>query len=234
MAKPGPEPDISAAPLQVSELFYSIQGESTYAGYPCVFIRLAGCNLRCSYCDARYTYEEEPRLMAVEELLAFTRRYPAALVQITGGEPLAQEQVYLLLEELMWEERLVLLETNGSISLGRVPAAVVKIMDLKCPDSNMSDRMNLENLKLLTPADELKCVISSRSDYEWAVSMLRTHIPALANPAAIKKRVKILFSPVTERLSPELLAQWLLDDGLQVRLQLQLHRILWPRKTRAF
>ena len=232
MANPGP--DITAAPLQVSELFYSIQGESTYAGYPCVFIRLAGCNLRCSYCDARYTYEEEPRLMTVEELLAFTRRYPAALVQVTGGEPLVQEQVYLLLEDLMWEERLVLLETNGSIGLGRVPGAVVKIMDLKCPDSNMSGRMNLENLKLLTPADELKCVISSRSDYEWAVSMLRTHIPALEKPTEIKRRVKILFSPVPERLSPELLAQWLLDDGLQVRLQLQLHRLLWPRKTRAF
>ncbi|MCJ7602367.1 MAG: radical SAM protein [Desulfobulbaceae bacterium] len=232
MAKP--RPDIIAAPLQVSELFYSIQGESTYAGYPCVFIRLAGCNLRCSYCDARFTYEEKPRLMAVEGLLAFTRHHPAALVQITGGEPLMQEQVYFLLDELMWEERLVLLETNGSISLRRVPAEVVKIMDLKCPDSGMADRMHFDNLKLLTPADELKCVISSRRDYEWAVAMLRTHIPALADPAAIRKRVKILFSPVTEKLSPSRLAQWLLDDGLQVRLQIQLHRSLWPKKIRAF
>jgi 7-carboxy-7-deazaguanine synthase len=229
-----PRPDIIAAPLQVSELFYSIQGESTYAGYPCAFIRLAGCNLRCSYCDARFTYEEEPWLMAVEELLAFTRQHPAALVQITGGEPLLQEQVYYLLEELMWEERLVLLETNGSIRLHRVPEEVVKIMDLKCPDSGMADKMDLDNLKLLTPADELKCVISSRRDYEWAVAILRTHIPALADPAAIRKRVKILFSPVTEKLAPSRLAQWLLDDGLQVRLQIQLHRSLWPKKIRAF
>jgi len=228
-AKAEPRPQ-----LQVSELFYSIQGESTFAGYPCAFIRLAGCNLRCSYCDARYTYEEKPRLMAVEELLGFARRHPAALVQITGGEPLLQEQVYFLLEELMWEERLVLLETNGSIGLNRVPSQVVKIMDLKCPDSGMADQMDPGNFTLLTPADELKCVISSRRDYEWAVAMLRAHIPALADPAAIRNRVKILFSPVTEKLAPAELAQWLLDDGLQVRLQLQLHRSLWPDKTRAF
>lgn len=232
MAKP--RSDSIAEPLQVSELFYSIQGESTFAGYPCAFIRLAGCNLRCSYCDARYTYEEQHRLLGVEQLLAFTRQHPAALVQITGGEPLLQEQVYFLLEELMWEERLVLLETNGSISLRRVPPKVVKIMDLKCPDSGMSEQMNLANFKLLTPADELKCVISSRRDYDWAVTMLRTHIPALADPAAIRNRVKILFSPVTEKLAPAELAQWLLDDGLQVRLQIQLHRILWPEKIRAF
>jgi len=231
---PKPRPEVTAAPLQVSELFYSIQGESTFAGYPCAFIRLAGCNLRCSYCDARYTYEEEHQLMTVEKLLAFTRRHPSALVQITGGEPLLQEQVYYLLDELMWDERLVLLETNGSISLRRVPEKVVKIMDLKCPDSGMAEQMDLDNLKLLTPADELKCVISSRRDYEWAVAMLRTHIPALADPAAIRKRVKILFSPVTEKLSPSRLAQWLLDDGLQVRLQIQLHRTLWPEKNRAF
>jgi 7-carboxy-7-deazaguanine synthase len=229
-----PAPDRSSAALQVSELFYSIQGESTYAGYPCVFIRLAGCNLRCSYCDAAYTYEEEARPVTPEELLAFTRRHPAALVQITGGEPLAQEQVYPLLTELLREQRLVLLETNGSINLARVPAGVVKVMDLKCPDSGMAERMDLDNLKLLTPADELKCVVGSRRDYEWAVSMLRAHIPAIENPAALRKRVKILFSPVTERLSPAQLAQWLLDDGLPVRLQLQLHRILWPRETRGF
>lgn len=218
----------------MSELFYSIQGESTFAGYPCAFIRLAGCNLRCSYCDARYTYEEKHRLLTVDELLIFTRQHPAALVQITGGEPLQQEHVYFLLEELMWDERLVLLETNGSISLDRVPADVVKIMDLKCPDSGMSEKMDLKNLKLLTPADELKCVISSRRDYDWAVGMLHQHIPNLNNPAAIKNRVKVLFSPVTEQLEASRLAQWLLDDGLQIRLQIQLHRILWPQKTRGF
>lgn len=220
--------------LQVSELFYSIQGESTYAGYPCAFIRLAGCNLRCSYCDARYTYEEKHDLVTIEEILAFTRIHPNALVEITGGEPLIQDDVYSLMEELMWEERLVLLETNGSIMLNRVPAGVVKIMDLKCPDSGMSDKVNLANLKLLTPTDELKCVIGSRRDYDWALETLYAHIPAFTNPTAIRNRVKILFSPVTEKLAANQLAQWLLDDGLQIRLQIQLHRNLWPEKKRGF
>ncbi|MCB2182127.1 MAG: radical SAM protein [Desulfobulbaceae bacterium] len=220
--------------LQVSELFYSIQGESTFAGYPCAFIRLAGCNLRCSYCDARYTYEEPFRPLQLNEIINFTEKYPAALVQITGGEPLIQQGTYPLLEKLLLAGRLVLLETNGSISLKDVPDDVVKIMDFKCPGSGMSEKMHVANLKMLSPADELKFVISSRGDYEWAVNCLYDHIPDVNNPVHIKNRVKVLFSPVTGALDQSELAQWILDDGLLVRLQLQLHTILWPAKTRGF
>ncbi|MFH1217213.1 MAG: radical SAM protein [Pseudomonadota bacterium] len=220
--------------LQISELFYSIQGESTFAGYPCAFVRLAGCNLRCSYCDARYTYEEEALQKTHAELMAFTRRYPAALVQITGGEPLLQEEVYPLMDALLRERRTVLLETNGSILLDRVPGGVVKIMDLKCPDSGMAETMEQSNFSLLTPADELKCVVGSRSDYDWAVATILRRFPRLNDPGAFKLRPKILFSPVADKLPASDLAQWLLHDGLAIRLQTQLHKILWPLETRGF
>lgn len=172
--------------------------------------------------------------MPVADILSFADKHPASLVQITGGEPLLQEESYGLMEELVKGGRLVLLETNGSIFLDRVPAEVVKIMDLKCPDSLMSDRMELKNLHLLSPADELKCVIGSRQDYDWAVKLISSQIPAFNDHSKIKERVKILFSPVTDKLDPARLAQWILDDGLQVRLQLQLHTILWPGETRGF
>lgn len=222
-----------ASAFQVSELFYSIQGESTYAGYPCAFIRLAGCNLRCSYCDARYTYEEEARPTTRAELLDFTRLHPAALVQITGGEPLLQDGVYPLMAELVRQQRLVLLETNGSVAMSRVPAGVVKVMDLKCPGSGMAEAMNHDNFSLLTPADEVKCVLGSRSDYDWAVAVIRRHFPGVNDPGALKLRPKILFSPITDKLSAAELAQWLLDDGLLIRLQTQLHKSLWPLATRG-
>lgn len=225
---------MAADALLVSELFYSIQGESTYAGYPCVFIRLAGCNLRCSFCDARYTYEEEAHPKTIAELLEFARSRPAALVQVTGGEPLLQEGVYPLMAELVRAKRLVLLETNGSIPLNRVPDGVVKVMDLKCPGSGMAESLDPGNLPLLTPGDELKCVIGSRDDYDWAVAMLRRHFPGLNDPASLRLRPKILFSPVAGKLALPELAGWLLEDGLAVRLQPQLHKILWPHENRGF
>ena len=206
--------------LSVSEIFYSIQGESSYAGYPCLFFRLAGCNLRCSYCDARYTYEEPANAMPLPALLAEAQKHPEALVEITGGEPLLQEGVYRLMEELLSAGRTVLLETNGSINIGRVPPAVIKIVDLKCPDSGMHEKMNLANLKLLAPHDEIKFVLCSRRDYDWARSMLAEH--------RLAEKVKVIFSPVVAHLQPATLAQWLLADGLPVRLQLQLYTLLWP------
>ncbi len=219
--------------LQISELFYSIQGESTFAGYPCAFIRLADCNLRCSFCDARYTYDEKPVSTTIEDILSFTEEYPTALVEITGGEPLLQEGVYPLMEELLRAKRVVLLETNGSVSLAEVPDGVIKIMDLKCPDSGMSDKMDMDNLGHLSPADELKCVICSRNDYLWAVETIRRYLPGFQNGGSLKDSVTILFSPVTAKLAPELLAQWILEDQIPVRLQLQLHTILWPTKKRG-
>ncbi len=212
--------------LIVSEKFLSIQGESSLAGYPCVFIRLAGCNLRCRYCDARYSYEEPGTNTSLAELLAFAAGYANALVEITGGEPLLQANVYPLLEQLLAAGRKVLLETNGSIDLSRVPAGVIKIMDIKCPDSGMADHFNPKNLGLLSQTDEIKFVISSRKDYDWAADLVR-------GPLANTKVACIHFSPVMPNISPALLAEWLLKGRLPARLQLQLHKILWPKISRG-
>jgi len=161
--------------LQLSEIFYSIQGESSLAGYPCLFFRLSGCNLRCSYCDAKYTYEEPATPTPLGTLLTEAARYPNALIEITGGEPLLQEEVYPLMDALLAAGRTVLLETNGSLCIARVPKEVVKIVDLKCPDSTMAEKMNLANLDLLAPHDEVKFVVNSRGDYDWARAMMRKH-----------------------------------------------------------
>jgi len=211
--------------LQLSEVFYSIQGESSFAGYPCLFFRLSGCNLRCSYCDAKYTYEEPATPTAFSALLTEAARYPNALIEITGGEPLLQEGVYPLLEVLLARGRTVLLETNGSLSIARVPKEVVKIIDLKCPDSGMAEKMDLANLDLLGPNDEIKFVMSSRGDYDWAVAMMGKH--------RLAEKAKVILSPVIGRLAPALLAQWLMADALPARLQLQLHTLLWPGVKRG-
>ena len=211
--------------LNISEIFHSIQGESSFAGYPCVFIRLTGCNLRCTYCDARYTYEEMGEKLPIATLLMATERHPQAIIEITGGEPLLQENVYPLMEELLERGRTVLLETNGSISLAVVPREVVKIMDLKCPDSGMADRMNFANLELLAPNDEVKFVVSSRRDYDWSKKIFFDY--------SLAGRAKISFSPASTRLAPKDLAEWILADDLPVRLQLQIHTILWPGKNRG-
>lgn len=214
--------------VKVSERFFSIQGESSYAGYPCIFIRLAGCNLRCSYCDARYTYEEKGDVVPIAELLEYAGKHPAAIVEITGGEPLHQENVYLLMEKLLAAGRTVLLETNGSMDLGDVPADVVKIMDLKCPDSGMHTHMRFENIALLTPPDEVKFVLSSRRDYEWAVDTIKKYKLLASQPAP-----GVILSPASGNLPPELLAEWMLADQLQVKLQVQLHKTLWPDAQRG-
>ena len=212
--------------LELAERFYSIQGESTRAGLPCVFIRLAGCNLRCSYCDARYTYEEPATSSTVAELVDYAAGHPTALVEITGGEPLLQEGVYPLMDALLAAGRTVLLETNGSVSLARVPAPVIKIVDVKCPASSMQAHFLPANLTLLAPHDELKFVLSTRDDYLWARDFLAGH-GLLDAPRAI------LFSPVQPALNPAELAAWLMEDNLPVRLQLQLHKILWPTESRG-
>lgn len=212
--------------LLLSEIFYSIQGESTYAGYPCVFVRLAGCNLRCRWCDARYTYEEPGTVWELPAILAEIGRYPAtALVEITGGEPLLQEGVYSLMAQLLATGRTVLLETNGSLSLDRVPEGVVTIMDIKCPGSTMADRFDPANLDRLRPRDELKFVLASRADYDWAAAFVQRH--------GLLGRHPLHFSPVVAKLPAADLARWLLADGLPVRLQLQLHTLLWPGLSRG-
>lgn len=212
--------------LQLSELFYSIQGESSYAGYPCLFIRLAGCNLRCSYCDARYACEEPGKEVSPPQIMEEIAAHPNALVELTGGEPLLQEGVYPLMHELLKSRRTVLLETNGSIEVSRVPEGVVRIIDMKCPDSGMKDRMLFENLERVTRRDEIKFVLSSGKDYQWATEVIREY--------RLEERARVLLSPASGKLSARSLAEWLLADGLKARLQLQLHMLIWPEKTRGF
>ena len=212
--------------IEICELFYSIQGESSYAGYPCFFIRFAGCNLRCSYCDTRYAYEGKHQSYSISRLLAEVGKYPGVMVEITGGEPLEQQGVYPLFEELLAAERLVLLETNGSLSLKRVPKDVVKIMDMKCPGSSMHEKMDFDNFSFMKRKDEIKFVLSSREDYDWATQLVSSH--------GLHNKTTVTFSPVPAILPPAELAAWVLADSLPVRLRLQLHTIIWPGKIKGY
>ncbi|MCB5252671.1 MAG: radical SAM protein [Candidatus Cloacimonetes bacterium] len=202
--------------MEICEIFYSLQGESSYMGMPCVFIRLSGCNLRCSYCDTKYSYQSGTS-MDIASILKEVGRYPARLVELTGGEPLWQDDSNLLMQRLLEQGYTVLLETNGSLCLEEVPKAVVRIVDVKCPGSGHANSFMLWNLKLLQPQDELKFVLTNYIDYAFARDFVRAH--------ELSGRT-IHFSPVTRLLAPELLAEWLLEDGLRVRLSLQLHKLL--------
>ncbi|MFC1844841.1 radical SAM protein [Thermodesulfobacteriota bacterium] len=212
--------------IKIAELFYSIQGESSFAGYPCFFIRFADCNLRCTYCDTRYAYEENHPQFSISQILIELKKYPGAIVEITGGEPLLQEGIYPLLEKLLAAGRTVLLETNGSLSLADVPEDVVKIMDMKCPGSGMHEQMDFDNFDLLDPKDEIKFVIGSRDDYNWAVQVVSAY--------GLQNKTTVTFSPVSANLLPATLAGWILDDHLPVRLRLQLHTIIWPGKIKGY
>lgn len=209
--------------LEVSEIFHSIQGESSWSGQPCVFIRLTGCNLRCAYCDTTYAYEQG-RFMKIPEIMERVRRLRCDLVEVTGGEPLIQAETPSLIGGLLDAGHTVLLETNGSIDIGVVDPRCIRIMDIKCPSSGMAGQNDLRNLKKLGVQDELKFVIGSREDYEFARDLLSTL------PAA---RSKINFSPVFGSLAPRSLAEWILEDHLPVRLNLQLHKIIWGPETKS-
>ena len=209
--------------LEVSEIFHSIQGESSWSGQPCVFIRLTGCNLRCAYCDTSYAYEQG-RFMEIPEIMERVRRLRCDLVEVTGGEPLIQADTPLLIGGLLDAGHTVLLETNGSIDIGVVDPRCIRIMDIKCPSSGMAGQNDLRNLQKLGVQDELKFVIGSREDYEFARDLLSTL------PAA---RYKINFSPVFGSLALRSLAEWILEDRLPVRLNLQLHKIIWGPETRG-
>ncbi len=210
--------------LLVSEIFHSIQGESTFAGLPCTFVRLTGCPLRCRWCDTAYAFTGGVR-MGLDEILDAVASRRCRLVEVTGGEPLAQPGCVDLLRALADAGYAVLLETSGALPIDAVDPRVRIIMDLKCPDSGEAGRNRLENLALLKPEDEVKFVLASRADYEWAREALRVH--------EIEPRHPVLFSPVTGAIDPAALARWILDDGLTVRLQLQLHKILWGPDARG-
>lgn len=217
--------------LAVAELFYSIQGESTRAGLPCAFIRLAGCNLRCRYCDSAYTWEEPGNRTAITEILRWLERYPGVLVELTGGEPLLQEDIYPLLDELLARGRSVLVESNGSLPIAQIPVQAAVILDLKCPDSGMAGRMDWDNIGLLAARkenggrDEIKFVLSSEADYDWARETIGRY--------RLADTVSLLLSPVAGTIAPARLAELMLRDRLPARLQLQLHRIIWPDRERG-
>ena len=212
--------------LKINEIFYSLQGESSYAGRPCVFIRLTGCNLRCSYCDTRYAYEEGTD-RELDLIIDQVSSYRCPLVEITGGEPLIQVETPTLILRLLERNFKVLLETNGSQNIQRVDDRCIKVVDLKCPSSGMEARNDLENLKRLGSNDELKFVIGDRIDFEYAKGILDEYQKFFSamNP--------VHFSPVFGMLEPKLLAQWILEEPLEVRLQLPLHKILWDPNQRG-
>ena len=211
--------------LTVNEIFHSIQGESRRAGEPCVFVRLTACDLRCSWCDTPYSFHEGSK-RSLDDVIAEVEGYRCPLVEITGGEPLLQEEVYPLMERLLALGHTVMIETGGHRSIARVPQAVLKIVDVKCPGSGESHRNHWENLSLLGPGDEVKFVLKDRADYEFARDVIARH--GLQGKAGA-----ILLSPVHGVLDPRLLAEWVLADRLQVRVQLQLHKFIWSPETRG-
>jgi 7-carboxy-7-deazaguanine synthase len=212
-------------PLTVNEIFYSIQGESTRAGRPCVFVRLTACDLRCSWCDTAYAFFEG-RKISVDEVVETVERHDCTLVEITGGEPLLQEDVYELMDRLLAGGRTVLLETGGHRPIDRVPAGVVKIVDIKCPGSGEVEKNDWTNLDRLSPRDEVKFVLRDRADYEFARDVIRRCNLSVRCAA-------VLMSPVHDVLDPKPLAEWILADELPVRLQLQLHKYIWSPTTRG-
>jgi 7-carboxy-7-deazaguanine synthase len=211
--------------LTVNEIFHSIQGESRRSGEPCVFVRLTACDLRCSWCDTPYSFHEGGK-RSLEDVIAEVERYQCPLVEITGGEPLLQDEVYPLMERLLELGHTVMIETGGHRSIARVPPAVLKIVDVKCPGSGESHRNHWENLSLVGPADEVKFVLKDRADYDYAREVIARH--------DLRGKVgAILLSPVHGVLDPRLLAEWVLADRLQVRVQLQLHKFIWSPETRG-
>lgn len=211
--------------LTVNEIFYSIQGESTRVGRPCVFVRLTACDLRCSWCDTSYAFHEGSK-RSLDDVIAEVDRYDCPLVEITGGEPLLQDDVYPLMERLLARGRTVMLETGGHRPITRVPAAVVKIVDVKCPGSGEADRNEWRNLDALQPHDEVKFVIRDRADYEFARDVVSRYDLASRSAA-------VLLSPVHGVLEPRLLSEWMLEDGVAARLQLQLHKYIWSPAARG-
>ena len=209
---------MSATTLKISEIFYSLQGETSRTGLPTVFVRLTGCPLRCTWCDTEYSFSGGT-VMALDDILAEVARHPTRRVCVTGGEPLAQKNCLPLLAALCDAGCDVSLETSGALDVSGVDVRVSKIVDLKAPGSGEVERNLWSNLQYLTPHDELKLVLADRADYDWAVARIAEH--------GLAGRCPILMAPVQGCLEPGQLADWILEDGLEVRLQVQLHKLLW-------
>jgi 7-carboxy-7-deazaguanine synthase len=211
--------------LTVNEIFHSIQGESTHAGRPCVFVRLTACDLRCTWCDTTYAFHEGHK-MSVGEVVDRVRSYGCDVVEITGGEPLLQKEVYPLMQRLLDDGRTVMIETGGHLSVDAVPDAVIRVIDVKCPGSGEADKNHWANLERLRPTDEIKFVIKDRADYEYARDVVIRHELAARCNA-------VLFSPVHGVQDAKSLAEWVLADRLPVRVQLQTHKFIWDPQTRG-
>lgn len=211
--------------LTLNEIFFSIQGESSYAGRPCVFVRLTACDLRCSWCDTPYAFHEGGK-RSLDAIFEEVDSHPCGLVEVTGGEPLLQEGVYPLMEGLLARGKQVLLETGGHRSTARVPEAVVTILDVKCPGSGEAHKMDWANLERLRSHDEVKFVVKDRADYDYARDVI-TRFDLASRAAALH------LSPVHGVLHPRTLSEWVLADGVPARVQMQLHKLIWSPETRG-
>jgi 7-carboxy-7-deazaguanine synthase len=230
--------------MQIIEIYRSIQGESSFAGIPCIFVRLAACNLRCAWCDSEYTFTAGKKMSTEEVEQEVARLAPSGLVEMTGGEPMLQERELVpLMQRLLARGYTLLLETSGERPLENVPAAVHKIVDVKCPGSGEGGTFRMSNLAALTAADEIKFVLADRVDYEFARDFTRQHG---LEPHGLEHKVwDVLFSPAFQKnpsserdasncqLDPRLLAEWILADGLNVRLGLQIHKFIWEPATKG-
>ena len=210
--------------MKICEIFTSIQGESSYAGMPCTFIRLTGCNLRCLYCDTAYAYEEGMELTEAE-IINEVELIGVHLVTITGGEPLLQEETFRLTERLISEGYKVLIETNGTMSIKDIDSRAVIVLDIKTPGSGMWEEMDLSNLDYIKPTDEIKFVITDREDYEWSKDMMQKY--------NLGSKCQVFFSPAFGILLPESLVRWMLEDRLDVRLNLQMHKYIYGSDRRG-
>ncbi len=210
--------------LRVNEIFYSIQGESTYAGMPCVFIRLTYCNLRCTYCDTEYAFNEGDWIDP-DDIISKIKRYNCKLVEVTGGEPLLQENTQPFMRRLCDDGFTVLMETGGHMDISHVDKRVKRIMDIKCPSSGETDKMNWQNIEYLNSGDQVKFVIGSAEDYKFTTDTIKEY--------SLESRCSLLISPVFGKIDLEQLAEWILRDKLSVRMQLQMHKYIWPPDRRG-
>lgn len=210
--------------LKINEIYYSVQGESSKAGLPCVFVRLTYCNLRCSYCDTEYAFYEGTD-KSIDEIIDEVKKYDCKLVEITGGEPLFQKECNELMTRLCDEGFEVMIETGGSLPIKNIDKRVMIIMDLKCPSSKMEKKNLYENIDFIKSNDEMKFVIGSREDYDWSKKMIEKY--------RLTNKCGILFSVVFGNLEPVTLVNWILEDKLKVRYQLQMHKIIWHPETKG-
>ena len=210
--------------LKVNEIYYSVQGESTHVGRPCIFIRLTYCNLRCTYCDTEYAFYEGED-MEISEIMTRIKQWNSNLVEVTGGEPLFQNECIDLLKELLKQNYEVMLETGGSLSIVDVPKEIIKIVDFKCPSSGMAKKNLWSIVNDLQPHDEVKFVIGNREDFDWAATIL--------NKYSLNEKCTILFSPTFGKIDSSLIVEWILDKNLPVRMQLQMHKHIWELEKKG-